>query len=106
MKTVMKVLLFPISLILSIFVAISGFLIERCTGLLNVVSRLLFLGAVLSLIQYMTGWPFGEARTTVGLVSTITVAMAAFLFSPYGLPTIAAWLIDKLDDLNGAIKSI
>jgi hypothetical protein len=46
-------------------VAVSGFLIEKCTVLLNIVS-----------------------------------------LSPYGLPTLVAWIVDKLDGLNGAIKSI
>jgi len=106
MRILFKILLFPISLILTVFVGISSFLIEKCAVLLNIVSGILFLGALASLIQYLFGWPFGEAHTSFGLMSTIIVAVAAFLLSPYGLPTLAAWIVDKLDDLNGAIKSI
>ena len=30
----------------------------------------------------------------------------AFLISPYGIPLFMNWLVDKLDDLNYAIRSI
>nr|WP_242835415.1 CD1845 family protein [Desulfitobacterium sp. PCE1] len=36
----------------------------------------------------------------------MTTAAVAFLISPYGIPKLAEWFIDRLDDLNCAIKSI
>ena len=106
MRIIFKILLFPISLILTIFVGVSGFLVEKCAVLLNIISGILFIGFLASLAQYLFGWPLGEARTSFGLMSTVIVGVAAFLLSPYGLPTLAAWIVGKLDDLNGAIKSI
>ena len=29
----------------------------------------------------------------------------AFLVSPFGLPAVAGWLIDRLDDLNYSLKT-
>ncbi|MFQ7694775.1 MAG: CD1845 family protein [Christensenellales bacterium] len=31
--------------------------------------------------------------------------MIAFVVSPFGLPAVAEWLIDKLDSLNYSLKS-
>jgi len=106
MRMFFKILLFPISLILTIIVYMSAFLIEKCTIILNILSGIFFLGAIASWLQYFFGWPFGEAGGSFNLTTAITATLASFLLSPYGLPTLAAWIISKLDILNNLIKSI
>ena len=106
MRILFKILLFPISLILTIFVAVSNFLIVRCAILLNIISGIVFLGAILIYLQYFFGWPYGEAGNTHQLIGAIVITILAFLLSPFGLPSLMAWIVGKLDDLNQAIKSI
>jgi cytochrome c biogenesis protein CcdA len=105
-KILLKIILFPVSLILTIIVAISSFLIEKCAIILNIASGLIFLGALAGLLVYLFGWPFGQPGHPQDLVMVITGAVLSFLLSPFGLPTLAAWIVSKLDLLNELIKSI
>jgi len=59
--------------------------------ILNFLSGIAGLIAILMLV-------FGQ--TTGGIVFFVI----AFLISPVGLPAIAKWLIDKIDDLNDILK--
>ena len=102
----LKIILFPVSLILTIIVAISSFLIEKCAFILNIASGLIFLGALAAWLQYLFGWPYGQAGTSFALSSAIVGIILSFLLSPFGLPTLAAWIVSKLDILNDLIKSI
>jgi len=106
MRTFFKILLFPISLLLTIFVAASGFIVRKCAVLLNALSAILFLAAVLGLLQYLAGWPFGGARNASALQAAVIAGVCAFLLSPTGLPKLTLWVIGKLETLNGSIKSI
>jgi len=101
-----KIILFPISFVLTIFVAISTFLVERLAGLLNIVSGILFLGSLVAFLQYFFGWPYGDAGTSYALTAAIVGTVFAFILSPYGLPTAAIWILAKLDGLNDSIKAI
>lgn len=94
MRLLVKVLLFPLTLLLSLTVAVGRFLCMCSGALLSVVALLLFTLALLSLI------------VTQSLNSALLMGVAAFLVSPYGLPRLAEWLMDRLDDLNFTIKSI
>ena len=106
MRILFKILLFPISLVLTIFVAVSMFVVERCAVVLNILSGIIFIAAIAGYSQYLFGWPFGTAGNAPTLQLAIIGTVFAFLLSPYGLPTLVAWLLGKLDNLNGAIKSI
>ena len=106
MRIFFKILLFPVSFSLTIFVAVSMFLVERCAAILNIVSSIMFLAALVGYAQYLFGFPLGEAGNTSTLQLAIFGTAFAFVLSPYGLPKFAVWLLGKLDDLNGAIKSI
>lgn len=106
MRILFKILLFPVSLLLTIFVAISNFLIVKCAIILNIVSGILFLGALAALVQYLFGWPYGEPGHPQNLVVVATGVILSFLLSPFGLPTLAAWIVSKIDLLNELIKSI
>ena len=101
-----KFLLFPLPLLLSIFVPLSMFVVERLAGLLNILSGIMFVAAFAGYSQYLFGWPFGIAGNILTLQLAIFGAIFAFVLSPYGLPLLGMLLIGKLDDLNDAIKSI
>jgi cytochrome c biogenesis protein CcdA len=106
MRILFKILLFPLSLLLTIFVTVSMFVVERCAGLLNILSGIMVIAAVAGYAQYMFGWPVGAAGNASTLQLAIIGTVFAFTLSPYGLPMLAAWLLGKFDNLNGAIKSI
>jgi len=100
MKIILKIILMPISLILSLIVNVSSFLVSMIGGLLNVISFILFLCALLL---------FGMAlfdKVHNDYWGGLFVLIAAFIISPYGLPKLAAVLVVKLDDLNDLIKNI
>jgi hypothetical protein len=103
---VFKVLLFPVSLVLTVFVVLSSFLVEKCAILLNICSGLLFIGSILCFLQYFFGWPFGASGSSWDLQGGIITAVMAFIISPYGLPNVLVWIIERFDDLNELIKSI
>jgi hypothetical protein len=94
MRLLFKILLFPITLMLSIVVGVCRFVCDCSGAVLGVIASLLFTMALLALILLR------EPR------GALTTAVAAFLLSPYGIPKLAEWFIDRLDDLNGAMKSI
>ena len=106
LRVIFKVLLFPLSLLLTIFVAVSMFLIERFAVLLNIFSRIMFLATLAGYAQYLFGWPIGDAGNTFTLQLAIFGTVFAFMLSPYGLPLLAMRLIDMLDGLNCVIKSL
>ena len=101
-----RILLFPLSLILTIVVALSMFIVGRCAVILNIFSGIMFLGALAGYARYLFGWPMGTAGEPATLQFAIFATVFSFILSPYGLPRIAMWLVEKLDDLNCAIKSI
>lgn len=106
MRIFFKIILFPISFVLTILVAVFTFLVGRVAILLNIISGILFLGAILAFLQYLFGWPYGIAGNTQTLITAIIATVAAFILSPYGLPTAAIWILAKLELLNDTIKAI
>lgn len=93
MRLILKIILFPISLILSILKYILLFVLNVGTWILNIISGLIAIGAIASFIN-------GE--TELGIIAVVL----ALLFSPYGLPYIASKLIVGIESLNLKIKSI
>ena len=100
MRILFKVLLFPLSLLLTIVVHVSAFLVGGFSMILNIISGLLFIGTVL-----MGGLAIFKSGV-YDWQPVIVLGIAAFLISPYGLPKLAEWLVVKLDDLNDLIKAI
>jgi uncharacterized membrane protein YGL010W len=94
MRILFKIILFPITLVLSIVVGVCRFVCGFSGAVLGVISTLLLTLALLTLILLKE--PSGA----------LTTAIIAFVVSPYGIPKLAEWLIDRLEDLNFAIKSI
>ena len=70
-----------------------------------------------SAILYCSAFVFGLAGTLIGilallvlfsgnLTNALILAVIAFLVSPVGIPTAAAWLLGKMQDLRYVIQSI
>jgi len=94
MRIITKIILFPVMVALAILVAVCRFICSFSGMVLAVLAGLLFLVGLgtLALLRDPRG-------------SVISFVLA-FLISPYGIPLFFNWLVDKLDDLNCAIKSI
>jgi uncharacterized membrane protein len=67
------------------------FLFCWAATVLSIVSGL---AGLVAIVLFITG------QTTAGIV----IAVIAFLISPVGIPAIARWLIDKIENLNDALK--
>ncbi len=93
MRIILKILLFPITLILNIITLFLQFILGIGTFLLNLVSIFCILGALASFFN-------GEVGLGIwGLV-------IAFLFSPYGIPMIGAAMIGFIGGINEFLKEV
>ena len=90
MRIILKILAAPFWAVLSVLWAVLVFVFCTAKVLLQIVSGL---GILLALVLFFTG------QTTGGIVFGII----AFLISPVGLPLIAEWLIDRLGDAKSAL---
>ena len=93
MKAILKVLAFPIVLILDLFTWICVGLISCSAILFKLASAILAILAVAVLITY-------------SVQNGLILLALAFLVSPLGLPMIAIWLLGGLQKISGAIKAM
>ena len=93
MKAILKVLTFPIVLILDLFTWICVGLISCSAILFKLASAVLAILAVAVLITY-------------SVQNGLILLTLAFLVSPLGLPIIAVWLLTGLQKISGSIKAI
>ncbi|HEL0026995.1 TPA: hypothetical protein TVQ91_001205 [Streptococcus equi subsp. zooepidemicus] len=93
MRWIIKIILFPISLLLSILTAFLTFLLSIGTALLYLLMMFCIFGAIASFLQ---------KEVTIGIEALII----GFLVSPYGIPMVGAAIIAFLKGINEAIKSI
>lgn len=94
MRILLKILLFPVTLILTILLSICEFLTIFSSMLLSIVAMIFFvlgLGSIILLRETKDG---------------IYAIVLAYLVSPYGIPMFAAWLIGKIEGLNNLLKSV
>ena len=94
MRWIFKVLLFPIVVVLTVFVAVCRFLCAFSTALLSIIAFVIFLVAIGTMIL------LGE------FIESLKIVFLAWLISPYGIPLFASWLVEKVDDLNCRLKAI
>ena len=92
MKWIIKILLFPISLLLSILIAFLTFLLSIGTVLLYFLMILCVVGAMASFIQN---------KTLLG----IEALFLGFLFSPYGISMVVEAVIAFLQGINDRMRS-
>lgn len=93
MRWIIKIILFPISLVLSILTAFLTFLLGIGTAPLYLLMMFCIFGAIASFLQ---------KEVTIGIEALII----GFLVSPYGIPMVGAAVIAFLQGINEAIKSI
>lgn len=92
-RWIVKTILFPISLLLSILTAFLTFLLSISTAILYLIMLFCIFGGIAAFIQK-------------DVVTGIQGLVIAFLFSPYGLPMVGAAIIAFLQGINEVIKSI
>ena len=93
MRWIIKIILFPISLLLSILTAFLTFLLGIGTTILYFLMLMCIVAAIGSFMQ---------KDVSLGIEALII----GFLVSPYGIPMIGAAVIAFLQGINEAIKSI
>ena len=92
MRLIFKIFALPFLLVLSLLAAVLMFLYDVAGWFLSLASGILAVIAVgLFVLQHQP----------VGGVAFLALA---FLLSPYGLPTIAEFLIGLLDELNYSLR--
>ncbi|MEL7609649.1 MAG: CD1845 family protein [Bacillota bacterium] len=94
MRWIFKILLFPVVVALTVFVAVCRFLCAFSTMLLSILAFIVFaiaLGTMILLGEFWEG---------------IKIAVLAWLISPYGIPLFASFLVELVDGLNSRIKAI
>lgn len=94
MRILLKILLFPITLALSVIVLVCEFFCVFSTMLLSVLAVLLF---VLALAIMVLIGEVGEG---------LKALLAAYLISPYGVPMFAAWIVGAMGAVNERLKAI
>ena len=93
MRWIVKIILFPISLVLSILTAFLTFLLAIGTTILYLLMLMCVVVGVVSLFQ---------KNFAIGIEALVL----GFLLSPYGIPMVGAAVIAFLQGINEAIKSI
>ena len=93
MRIILKILLFPSVLALTILVAFCRFFCLFSGMVLSILAVLLFLIGLLVLFA-------GRMDGFIGFM------ILAWLVSPYGLPMAAAWLTERVANFNRMLKAI
>ena len=93
MRWIIKIILFPISLLLSILTAFLTFILGIGTTILYFLMLMCIVAAIGSFMQ---------KDVSLGIEALII----GFLVSPYGIPKIGATVIACLQRITDAIKSI
>jgi hypothetical protein len=93
LKLLLKIVMVPVILALTLFVWI-------CVGIVYVS------GLVLGLISMMVALLGVAVLLICSLQNGIILLVMAFLISPYGLPMAAIWLLGKVQDLKFAIQDL
>ena len=92
MRIIFKFLAAPFVLALTLAVAVLSFLLSLSAGVLSITAFLLGIGGAVLI--------FFDGNVTGGII-LLAVGFAA---SPFGLPALAGWLVDRLDDLNYTLR--
>ena len=94
MRILLKILFFPITIILTVLILFFDFVFLFSTAVLSILSFVVFMIAL--------GTIFLLRETSEG----IRIIVLSYLISPYGIPMFAEWLIAKIEGLNNMLKSI
>lgn len=92
MRIILKLFAAPVVLALTLIVAVLSFGVSLASWTLGILSSVCALCGLFNLFQ-------GDAAQGVYWL------VVAFIVSPFGLPAVAEWLVDRLDDLNYSLKT-
>lgn len=95
LRILLKILLFPVTVLLTILVSIGRFFTYFSAGMLYIVSFAIFATAIASMA--LLGSSFAKVWKFF---------LCAWLLSPYGIPYFAGLFVELIDLANDAIKSI
>ena len=93
MRWIIKIILFPIILLLSILISFLKFIISVSGMILGILSFLVVLCSIAAFVHKDT-------------TTFIQVLIIAFLISPYGLPKIALWVTAYIEFARDRLKEI
>lgn len=91
MRILFKILAAPLVVILVVGTAVLAFLCGVAEWLLNIIGGLIVILAI--------GFCIDQQFTNGGIA-----LLMAFLCSPVGLPAVAGWVVEKLVDLDFALR--
>ena len=103
MRILLKIVLFPLVVVLTLAVLVLRFLHSASTMILGILSGILLLAAVGTWVFKLGGFAMFQQYSGMDILGFFIMA---FVLSPYGLPLIAGILIELIDAANGAIKAI
>ncbi|MGN1027897.1 MAG: CD1845 family protein [Faecousia sp.] len=92
MKILLKILLAPVTMLVSLFIWLCAGLISCSAFVFKIASALLSILAVAVMITY-------------SVKNGAILLVLAFLISPMGLPMLAVWILGKLQGVNAAMKN-
>lgn len=95
MRILLKVLLFPVTLALTILVALLRLLCQISDAILIIVAMLILAIAIGTVV--LLGEPFWTGVKIAGL---------AWLISPFGLPLVATFIVEALGEVNDLLKMV
>ena len=87
MRTILKVFVFPLWLIIAILAPLIALVFITARMVTGILSGLALIAAIALFIM----------KNVVGGIVFLVIAL---LFSPFGIPALAQWLVEKLYDLK------
>lgn len=102
MRILFKIILFPLTLVLSLLVLILNFAVDYGGWLTNILAGLFFLIGIAITIGKLSGKPMLATSWGTCLIPFVF----AFLLSPYGLMGLVAAIATGLDTFNSILKDI
>jgi hypothetical protein len=91
MRIILKILAVPVLGLLALTVAVCSFALVFVGVAGGIVSVLLVIGGVVLLFAHY-------------IAGGIALLVIAFLVSPFGIPAIAVWMVDKINALRYSLK--
>ena len=92
MRLIMKVLAAPVVAVLTVTVSVSHLALAVFGAVLGFASVVAFILSVCTIFMF-------------GVERGVPCVVVSFLISPWGLPRLVGWLVDRLDGFNQALKS-
>ncbi len=89
----LKIILFPITVILNILLGMSKFILFFGSGLLAILAFILFIIGIFAVFA-------------LGIFYALPILFLGYLVSPWGMPRIGSWVIYQVEMFNMWLKSL